>query len=260
MSQEKSFNISKNICQDLKLNLEEINEENFFIKGKTKLSWTKNKFAQIFLIVVKSSGQNSIIEIYYYMTGITGPDTGSLIQPFYKMILEKTGLPLELETGQIEIKEEDIIKDAIDCLTISNNKYPTNNTLSQNFKNPQEIQTPEIPLDPQAFVLEPDMTSTMSPIPSMTVEQLKQFISLKHDQYKAQWDKNGIIQFKNERMAILQRMWGQQVQFIVACDQLTKEGYRLMAIDEGKSGGQSSGGFTGGVNAYFYFQKMEFVR
>jgi len=25
---------------------------------------------------------------------------------------------------------------------------------------------------------------------------------------------------------------------------LTKEGYRLMAIDEGKSGGDSSGGFT----------------
>jgi hypothetical protein len=100
----------------------------------------------------------------------------------------------------------------------------------------------------------------MSSTASMTVEQLKQFISLKHDQYKAQWDKNGIIQFKNERMAILQRMWGQQVQFIVACDQLTKEGYRLMAIDEGKSGGQSSGGFTGGVNAYFYFQKMDFVR
>jgi len=55
-------------------------------------------------------------------------------------------------------------------------------------------------------------------------------------------------------------MWGSQVQFIVAFDDLTKEGYRLMAIDEGKEGGQASGGFTGGVNAYFYFQKMEYVR
>jgi len=75
---------------------------------------------------------------------------------------------------------------------------------------------------------------------------------------RKQWDKNGIIQFKNERMAILQRRWGAQVQFIVAMDEITKEGYRLMAIDEGKEG--SGGGFTGGVNAYFYFQKMEFVR
>lgn len=78
--------------------------------------------------------------------------------------------------------------------------------------------------------------------------------------YKNHWNKNGIIQFKNERIAILQRAWGSQVEFIVAYDDLTKEGYRLMAIDEGKEGGQASGGFTGGVNAYFYFQKMEFVR
>ena len=41
-------------------------------------------------------------------------------------------------------------------------------------------------------------------------------------------------------------------------DDLTKEGYRLMAHDEGKEGG--SGGLTGGMNSYFYFQKMEYVR
>lgn len=78
--------------------------------------------------------------------------------------------------------------------------------------------------------------------------------------YKEEWDKNGVVQFKNERIAILQRMWGAQVQFIVAFDQLTKEGYRCVAHDEGKTGGQSSGGFTGGVNSYFYFQKIDLVR
>jgi hypothetical protein len=31
------------------------------------------------------------------------------------------------------------------------------------------------------------------------------------DQYKPLWDKNGVIQFKNERIAILQRNWGRQV-------------------------------------------------
>lgn len=79
-------------------------------------------------------------------------------------------------------------------------------------------------------------------------------------EYKIHWNKNGVIQFKNERMAILQRMWGQQVEFIIAFDDLTKEGYRCIAHDEGKEGGQASGGFTGGVNSYFYFQKMEFVK
>lgn len=91
-----------------------------------------------------------------------------------------------------------------------------------------------------------------------STSQLKQLTQTLHDQTKAQWDKNGVVQYKDEALAILQRMWGQQVQFIVACSQLSKEGYRLMAIDEGKEG--SSGGIAGGVNAYFYFQKMDFVR
>ncbi|HXV66839.1 MAG TPA: hypothetical protein VD731_06425 [Nitrosopumilaceae archaeon] len=80
------------------------------------------------------------------------------------------------------------------------------------------------------------------------------------NQYKPFWNKNGIIQYKTDRIAILQRAWGRQVEFIIAFDDLTREGYRLMAIDEGKQGGQSSGGFTGGVNAYFYFQKMKYVK
>ena len=33
-----------------------------------------------------------------------------------------------------------------------------------------------------------------------------------------------------------------------------------LIIDEGKSGGNLSGGFTVGVNSYFYFQKMKEVR
>lgn len=90
--------------------------------------------------------------------------------------------------------------------------------------------------------------------------KLRGIISNHTASYKEQWDKNGIVQFKNERIAILQRAWGMQVQFIVAYDQLTKEGYELKAIDEGKTGGQASGGFTGGVNSYYYFQKKEYLK
>jgi len=77
--------------------------------------------------------------------------------------------------------------------------------------------------------------------------------------YKKDWNKRGIIQFKNERIAILQRVWGSQVEFIIAFDDLTREGYRCIAHDEGKEGGSGLGA-TGGINSYFYFQKMEFVR
>ncbi len=55
------------------------------------------------------------------------------------------------------------------------------------------------------------------------------------DDYKKDWNKRGIIQFKNERIAILQRVWGSQVEFIAAFDDLTKEGYRCIAHDEGKA-------------------------
>ena len=73
-------------------------------------------------------------------------------------------------------------------------------------------------------------------------------------EYKLMWDKNGVIQFKNERMAILQRRWGMQVEFIVAFDDVTREGYELKAVDEGKTAGES---YTGGQNSFYYFQKIE---
>lgn len=73
-------------------------------------------------------------------------------------------------------------------------------------------------------------------------------------QYKPLWDKNGIIQFKNERIAILKRQVGVQVEFIIAFDDLTREGYELKAIDEGKS--MDTGlGVGSGASSYYYFQK-----
>jgi hypothetical protein len=93
---------------------------------------------------------------------------------------------------------------------------------------------------------------------SLSAAQLHMLTKTLHDQTKAQWDKNGIVQFKNDRIAILKRVVGQQVQFIVAYDQVTAEGYRLMAIDEGMT--TQGSGFSGGLTAFFYFQKMDYVR
>jgi hypothetical protein len=88
-------------------------------------------------------------------------------------------------------------------------------------------------------------------------EHTKQLLARTPD-YKKQWDKNGVIQFKNERIAILQRHYGAQVEFIIAFDDLTAEGYELKVIYEGKRG--DSQGLSGGVNSYFYFQKNEFIK
>ena len=85
------------------------------------------------------------------------------------------------------------------------------------------------------------------------VEQRKKALYARTEEYKTSWDKGGIIQFKNERIAILRRQVGAQVEFIVAFDDVTKEGIRLCAIDEGR--GVEVGGITGGAVSYYYFQK-----
>ena len=93
---------------------------------------------------------------------------------------------------------------------------------------------------------------------SIEQKQIIDDIRARVPQYKAHWNKTGFLQYKDEYVAILRRAWGVQVEFIIAYSDLTKEGYRLMAQDEGKSG--NTGGLTGGVDSYYYFQKMEYVR
>ena len=82
-----------------------------------------------------------------------------------------------------------------------------------------------------------------------------QDLSERAKSYKPRWDKNGVIQFKSEYICILQRKWRSQVEFIVAFEDLTRDGYRLMAID---SAGKSSDDIVpAGTESYYYFQKME---
>lgn len=71
------------------------------------------------------------------------------------------------------------------------------------------------------------------------------------ERYKPLWDKDGVVQFKSDHVTILQRKFGTRVEFIIAFEDLTKEGYELRAVDEGK---ESS--FSSGVNSFYYFQKF----
>ena len=75
---------------------------------------------------------------------------------------------------------------------------------------------------------------------------------------KGKWDKSSTIEYKDEYCAILQKMIRNKVQFIKAFSDLTKEGYRLMTQDEGSS--ISFGGVSGGMNSYYYFQKIKYVQ
>ena len=91
-----------------------------------------------------------------------------------------------------------------------------------------------------------------------TADQLKEIIATEHDRFKATWDKKGTIVYKNERIAILKAENGKVVQFLVAFDQVTKEGYRLMGSGIGLDSVSQWTGLAGGSNTtYLYFQRMK---
>ena len=81
------------------------------------------------------------------------------------------------------------------------------------------------------------------------------------EKYKEKWNAGGVIQFKNERIAILHRSAKFELQFVVAFDDLTKEGYRCVAQDEGMQAEMGLPGISlsGGLNSYYFFQKIECV-
>lgn len=73
------------------------------------------------------------------------------------------------------------------------------------------------------------------------------------EEYKKNWDKNGVIQYKDDHIAVLSRSKGMVVEFLIALSDCTKEGYVLRAIDEGKSVGGNT--FSAGASSYYYLQK-----
>jgi len=256
MSQEEALDISEDICEELKLKIINVDSKKNMIQGKTKTSLMKNKYGVKFWILVKPTNSGSIIDVYYSGRGIRGVDAGTLIDPFYKKLNAKSNSSPEMQTMLLTMTEDEI-ESTVNQMVSLDSTEPTMESSSGAL--PMGTVPSHPSTDDQQPFVSPNQTKSMAGnSPFMSITQMKQLIASKHDQTKAQWEKNGVVQFKDEGIAILQRMWGSQVQFIVACSQVTKEGYRLMAIDEGKEG--SSGGFSGGVNAYFYFQKMDYVR
>ena len=113
------------------------------------------------------------------------------------------------------------------------------------------------PLVSQSTTLNSSTSQTSERITN--ANELDRLTQLRHDEFKRQWRKGLTVEFKNDKIAILKRQHGSQVQFLVAFDQVTREGFRLIAIDEGKSV-DGGAGFSGGISSYYYFQKMDYVR
>jgi len=53
------------------------------------------------------------------------------------------------------------------------------------------------------------------------------------DLFKETWNKGGIIEFKNERMAIINKTAGKTVQYIIAMDMVMAQGYKMEGVIPG---------------------------
>ena len=91
-----------------------------------------------------------------------------------------------------------------------------------------------------------------------TADQLDDIIATEHDRFKDACDKKGTIVYKNERIAILKASTEKFERFLVAFDQVTKEGYRLMGSGIGLDSVSQWTGLAGTSNTtYLYFQRMK---
>lgn len=144
-----------------------------------------------------------------------------------------------------------VCKKEMGALTI---KFPYSDYLVRRIPVPEGMQPEDVTckscIDAASKANKEETKEAKTQISQLTADLLK-----RTPEYKKYWDKNGIIQFKNDRIAILKRSWGAQVEFIIAYDDLTAEGYELKAIDEGKTG--DAQGISGGLNSYYYFQKLK---
>ena len=63
-SPEEGYNLTKAVLDTLGLKIKEKDDEKFFLKSKTKMSWIQNRFGIDFRILVRPAGSFCVIEIY----------------------------------------------------------------------------------------------------------------------------------------------------------------------------------------------------
>ena len=96
-------------------------------------------------------------------------------------------------------------------------------------------------------------------LPKNKVETLKEVQQKENkqrlDEIESRFEKYATIKYKDEYCAIVKKI--DDISFIKAFSDLTREGYRLMAQDEG---GQFHLGIASvGAGSYYFFQKVEYI-
>ena len=110
-SPEEGYNLTKAVLDTLGLKIKEKDDEKFFLKSKTKMSWIKNKFGKDFRILVRPAGSFCVIEIYSNITSMSGgPDPSFIVDPFYHQLSQLISEQPPIDVGVINIKTKEVLE------------------------------------------------------------------------------------------------------------------------------------------------------
>jgi len=127
----EAFELIQDVLDGLKLKPKELIKEKRFIHGKTKMSLLRNKFGEDFRILSKPEGNSSVIDIYYNGIGLTGPDKGPLIEPFYKKLSKLISNNLPIEISKLDISDEEILASADESVRSDNTSDSANSVADE---------------------------------------------------------------------------------------------------------------------------------
>ena len=128
-SPDEALKLAEVVLSKMKIKPDELDQEKHMIKGKTKFNFLKNTWGAGFVILTKRSDNQSVIDIYSNGQGVTGADTGQLIDPFYNKLSELIANRPEMDVSVINMSQEEIEATANETRA-SNNTSKSANSLA----------------------------------------------------------------------------------------------------------------------------------
>ena len=128
---EDALDIAKETLEKMKLTPKEVNDELHMIKGKTKANFLKNTWGAGFCILTKKYENQSVIDIYFNGAGLSGPDTGGMIDKFYDKLCKIISTKPEVEVSVVSMSDEEILQTANESIRQDNTSDGANSVADE---------------------------------------------------------------------------------------------------------------------------------
>jgi len=128
---EDALDIAEETLEKMKLTPKEINDELYMIKGKTKSNFLKNTWGAGYCIMVKKYESQSAIDIYFNGVGLSGPDTGGMIDKFYDKLCKIVSTRPEIQVSVVSMSDDQIEATANENLRKDNSTESANSVADE---------------------------------------------------------------------------------------------------------------------------------